>query len=159
MAALEIAGFFILGILGGVLVYIFGIEKKATGNSDGKREVPSEEMTSIFCVRKDLKMGRGKIAAQCGHAILGIFRKLLKQMPGVAHEWHEGEFPKKFFYCEDELQMLSIEEQARASGYQTIIIHDAGLTQIAAGSATVLGIAPVPFSRVGELTSNLKVLD
>jgi PTH2 family peptidyl-tRNA hydrolase len=156
MVPLEWAGFFVLGILGGVLAYLFVIGKMAP---EGKREIPSEEITSVFIVRRDLKMGKGKIAAQCGHAILGVFRKLLKQRPGIAHQWHKKEFPKVFFHCEDEVQMLSIEEWARQKGYCTIVIHDAGRTQIAAGSATVLGIAPVALSHLKEFTGDLKALD
>ena len=37
------------------------------------------------------------------------------------------------------------------------VIHDAGRTQIAAGSATVLGIGPAPKSLVDQVTGALKL--
>ena len=38
------------------------------------------------------------------------------------------------------------------------IIHDAGRTQIAAGSATVLGVGPAPKGKVDLVTGGLKLL-
>jgi peptidyl-tRNA hydrolase, PTH2 family len=37
------------------------------------------------------------------------------------------------------------------------VVHDAGRTQIAAGSATVLGIGPAPKSLVDQVTGALKL--
>ena len=37
------------------------------------------------------------------------------------------------------------------------IVHDAGRTQIAAGSATVLGIGPGPKSVIDQVTGSLKL--
>jgi len=57
---------------------------------------------------------------------------------------------------EDELEML----QARAIslGLCAQMIHDQGRTQIAAGSATVLGVGPAPKSKIDEVTGHLKLL-
>ncbi|RWW59037.1 hypothetical protein BHE74_00034045, partial [Ensete ventricosum] len=35
----------------------------------------------VMVVRNDLKMGKGKIAAQCSHATLGLYKKLLHKAP------------------------------------------------------------------------------
>lgn len=37
-----------------------------------------------MCVRKDLAMGKGKIAAQCAHSALGAYRKIAKADEGTA---------------------------------------------------------------------------
>jgi peptidyl-tRNA hydrolase len=37
-----------------------------------------------MCVRKDLAMGKGKIAAQCAHSALGAYRKVAKADEGTA---------------------------------------------------------------------------
>ena len=34
-----------------------------------------EDLKMVFIVRQDLKMGAGKIGAQCGHATLGVYEK------------------------------------------------------------------------------------
>jgi peptidyl-tRNA hydrolase len=38
------------------------------------------------------------------------------------------------------------------------IIHDAGRTQIASGTATVLGVGPGPRSMIDKITGGLKLL-
>lgn len=35
----------------------------------------NEQYKLMLCVRTDLKMGKGKMCAQCGHAVLGLYRK------------------------------------------------------------------------------------
>lgn len=57
---------------------------------------------------------------------------------------------------EDELMELM--GKARRLGLTAEVIADAGRTQIAAGSHTVLGVGPAPRSLVDEVTSHLKLL-
>ena len=116
---------------------LFKREQKST------EAVNPEEYCAVFVVRKDLKMGKGKITAQCGHAALGIFQDVLQLSPEIADYWLNKEFPKSLYYCANEDVMDELEAIAVSNGYATLIIHDAGRTQIAAGSATVLAIAPV----------------
>jgi peptidyl-tRNA hydrolase len=51
-----------------------------------------------------------------------------------------------------------LQAQAMSLGLCARIIHDAGRTQIASGSATVLGIGPAPKSMVDQITGGLKLL-
>jgi len=57
---------------------------------------------------------------------------------------------------EEEMEILHA--QAISLGLVAHIIHDAGRTQIAAGSATVLGIGPAPKGVIDQVTSHLKLL-
>jgi peptidyl-tRNA hydrolase len=57
---------------------------------------------------------------------------------------------------EEELEIL--QAQAVSLGLCARIIHDAGRTQIASGSATVLGIGPAPKSAIDQVTGHLKLL-
>ena len=59
---------------------------------------------------------------------------------------------------ESEEEMLLLQAQAVSLGLGAEVIHDAGRTQIASGSATVLGIGPAPKSKVDEVTGHLKLL-
>ena len=54
--------------------------------------------------------------------------------------------------------MLTLQAQAASLGLCAQVVHDAGRTQIAAGSATVLGIGPGPKSVVDQVTGKLKLL-
>ncbi len=38
----------------------------------------------VLVVRSDLKMGKGKIGAQCGHAVLGAYKKGVASADGVS---------------------------------------------------------------------------
>lgn len=51
-----------------------------------------------------------------------------------------------------------LQAQAISLGLCAQIIHDAGRTQIASGSATVLGVGPAPKSMVDQVTGHLKLL-
>ena len=42
------------------------------------------EMKMVLVVRSDLKMGKGKIGAQCGHAVLGAYKKMVASVDGVS---------------------------------------------------------------------------
>lgn len=54
--------------------------------------------------------------------------------------------------------MEELQATALSLGICAEVIHDAGRTQIAAGSATVLGIGPAPKSVVNAVTGHLKLL-
>ena len=56
---------------------------------------------------------------------------------------------------EDELFML--QAAAMSLSLTAKVIRDAGRTQIAAGSATVLGIGPAPKSLIDQVTGALKL--
>lgn len=54
--------------------------------------------------------------------------------------------------------MLDLQAKAMSLGLCAKVIHDAGRTQIASGSATVLGIGPAPKSLIDQVTGGLKLL-
>lgn len=51
-----------------------------------------------------------------------------------------------------------LQAQAISMGLCAQVVRDAGRTQIAAGSATVLGVGPAPKSVVDQITGHLKLL-
>lgn len=57
---------------------------------------------------------------------------------------------------EEELEALRA--RARSLGVTAEVIADAGRTQIASGSRTVLGVGPAPKSVVDQVTGHLKLL-
>ena len=58
------------------------------------KEEVKEDYKMVFCVRNDLKMGRGKIAAQCGHAAVECTLKSSEKQPEKFHYWHEHDQTK-----------------------------------------------------------------
>lgn len=113
-----------------------------------------KKFSIIFIVRKDLKMRNGKISAQVGHAALGIFFKIQKHYPNLS----EYDFEKELYYCPNEEVQNQKMILAKQNGLCTFLIHDQGRTQIEAGSATVLAIAPVETDIVNVFTEGLTVI-
>ncbi|BFZ56429.1 hypothetical protein PYCC9005_003475 [Savitreella phatthalungensis] len=122
--------------------------------------LPNEENKLIYVVRGDLGMTKGKIAAQCGHATLACYKKAARKYPELVRKYErEGQTKialKAPAGGEQELELL--QAQAMSLGLIAEIIHDAGRTQIAAGSATVLGIGPGPKTLIDQVTGKLSLL-
>ncbi|KAF3432656.1 hypothetical protein FNV43_RR23758 [Rhamnella rubrinervis] len=94
----------------------------------------------VLVVRNDLKMGKGKIAAQCSHATLGLYKKLLHRAPKALNSWEMCAQPKVVVKIESEEDMLVLQGRAKSLKLPTHITIDAGRTQIAPNSRTVMAI-------------------
>ncbi|KAJ1485635.1 peptidyl-tRNA hydrolase, partial [Baffinella frigidus] len=105
-----------------------------------------------------LKMGKGKIAAQCGHAVLGAYKTSVKLAPTAIQWWERLGQAKICVQCPSEEEMNRIEREASKRGLVSYFVTDAGRTQIAAGSRTVMAIGPAPESSFKGLTDHLKLL-
>lgn len=57
-----------------------------------------------------------------------------------------------------EEEIYELMSKARELGLITYLVADAGRTQIAAGSKTVLAIGPAPVHIIDSITSHLKLL-
>ncbi|CAK8576854.1 unnamed protein product [Lathyrus sativus] len=116
-----------------------------------------EDFKMILVVRNDLKMGKGKIAAQCSHATLGLYKKVLYRAPKALNRWEMSAQPKVVVKIESEEDMLALQERAKSLKLPTHITIDAGRTQIAPNSRTVMAILG-PVEVVDEVTGGLKLL-
>jgi peptidyl-tRNA hydrolase len=116
----------------------------------------SGQFKMVFCVNNDLKMGKGKIAAQCGHATLGAYKAAVKLCPSALRVWEYGQ--AKVALKVDEEEMDTLKKAAADAGLITYTVYDAGRTQIAAGSKTVLAIGPAPVGDIDAITGHLKLL-
>lgn len=54
------------------------------------KPVPEEEFKMVLCVNQELKMGKGKIAAQCSHAAVGVVQKFRRRIPSWFKAWEQG---------------------------------------------------------------------
>ncbi|GCE97128.1 gluconate transport-inducing protein [Zygosaccharomyces mellis] len=125
-------------------------------------DVPGEVRMALV-IRQDLGMQKGKTAAQCAHAALGCFRMIgcdshrKSYNPSMVYRWLRGGQAKITLKCPDESTMDELYALAIALGVNACVIHDAGRTQIAAGSATVLGLGPAPKAVLDQITGELKL--
>ncbi|XP_014668426.1 PREDICTED: peptidyl-tRNA hydrolase 2, mitochondrial-like [Priapulus caudatus] len=116
------------------------------------------EYKLVIAVRSDLKMGKGKIAAQCSHASVLAYKQTQRKNPELLKTWDYTGQPKVVVKVEDEEQMYDLAKHAKSLGLITSMIADAGRTQIAAGSKTVIGIGPGPKDIVDKVTGHLKLM-
>jgi PTH2 family peptidyl-tRNA hydrolase len=114
-------------------------------------------MKMVLVVRTDLKMGKGKAAAQCCHAALAAYKKAKANYPLILKNWERGGQAKVTVKTETEDDLLTIMAMAKSLGLVTAIIQDAGRTQIEAGSKTVVAVGPGPESIIDQVTSHLKL--
>ncbi|RDB28764.1 putative peptidyl-tRNA hydrolase 2 [Hypsizygus marmoreus] len=118
---------------------------------------PADECKLVLVVRSDLGMSSGKIAAQCSHATLACYKTLLSTNPALLRQWERAGQTKVALRCEDEDELLLLQAQAQSLNLCARSIQDAGRTQIAAGSRTVLGIAG-PARLINQVTGKLRLL-
>jgi len=130
-------------------------DEQATAKQFGMLDGPYK---LVLLVNMSLKMEKGKVAAQCGHATLACYKKSLKMSPAAVSWWERLGQAKIALKVNDESEMEAIQAKAKALGLATYIVEDAGRTQIAAGSRTVLGIGPAPVKVIDSITSHLKLL-
>lgn len=110
----------------------------------------------VIVARTDLDMGRGKLAAQVAHAAVAATLAAL----GTARlrDWLADGQPKVVLRASGEAELGEVEAAARAAGLATEMIHDAGRTQVAAGTATCLAVGPAPVERIDPVTGGLRML-
>ena len=103
-------------------------------------------------------MGKGKIAAQAGHASVQATLKAGEKNPLALQAWLSSGQKKVCLKGDDADHLLALEKQAKEAGLLTSKIHDVGHTQIPSGSLTVLAIGPCQDDLVEKITGNLKLL-
>ncbi|KXN83558.1 putative peptidyl-tRNA hydrolase 2 [Leucoagaricus sp. SymC.cos] len=117
-----------------------------------------EPCKMVLVVRTDLGMTSGKIAAQCGHATLACYKALVKKNPKLVSHWERTGQAKIALKASSENQLIELEAIAKSLNLCARSIHDAGHTQVEAGTRTVLGIGPAPVQLVNEVTGKLRLL-
>ncbi|KAJ9246266.1 hypothetical protein DTO207G8_9127 [Paecilomyces variotii] len=134
-------------------------EEEEEGGELANFEGNNEEVKLVLVVRTDLGMTKGKIAAQCGHATLACYKYYLSKSPNspILRRWERGGQAKVALQVKSEEDILLLQAQALSLGLCARVIQDAGRTQIASGSRTVLGILG-PKSVVDSVTGHLKLL-
>lgn len=112
-------------------------------------------MKQVIVIRNDLKMSKGKTAAQACHACLGSYKKVNTDK---IQDW-ERDGEKKVIVKVNRLEKLfEIKEIAKKNNVPNYMVKDAGRTEIPTGTITCLGIGPDDDEIVDKVTQNLKLL-
>jgi PTH2 family peptidyl-tRNA hydrolase len=112
------------------------------------------ELKMVICVRTDIEMSKGKVAAQVGHAVLGAYR--VAQRLALPREWSRAWLfraqAKITLKADSEPTLDAIAAAATTAGIPWCIIEDAGRTEVEPGTRTVIGVGPAPKSLIDAIT-------
>ena len=109
----------------------------------------------VVVVRADLKMSKGKTAAQVAHASLEAFRKAKQE---AQRAWQAEGAKKVVVKAKDLSELLQLQKKAQSLKLTTSLIRDAGKTELEEGTITCLGIGPDDEEKINKVTGKLKML-
>jgi PTH2 family peptidyl-tRNA hydrolase len=115
-------------------------------------------LKQVIVVRKDIKMGVGKLAVQVAHASLLAAEECRIRDNYLFNKWfNEGQakIALKVYSLEE---LLKIKREAEDLNLPTALVMDKGLTQLEEGTITCLGIGPAEESIIDKVTGKLKLL-
>jgi PTH2 family peptidyl-tRNA hydrolase len=112
----------------------------------------------VIVMRSDLKMGKGKIAAQAGHAAVSAAEEARKHFREWWIAWLDEGQCKIAVKVKSENELVSLEEEAKRFDLPCALICDRGLTQLQPGTVTCLAIGPAPSHKVDKITGMLPLL-
>lgn len=118
----------------------------------------AEPMKMALIVRGDLKMTKGKTGAQCAHAAIICFENASKRRSDLLSVWLSLGQPKIVLRVESLNEMEKIVRLANERNVIHGMVRDAGKTQVAAGTTTVLGLGPDTVTNIDGLVKHLKLL-
>ena len=140
---------------------------------------PSYKAKQMIVVRRDLKMRKGKIAAQAGHACVEATLMALAHegrldeirlsadatwaylddegtAPTPLSEWFDAGVAKVCVYVDSEEELLDLARRGREAGFLVALIRDAGFTEFhGEPTYTCLAFEPLRGEQIDPLTGRL----
>jgi len=116
------------------------------------------EFKQVIVVRRDLDMGKGKIAVQVAHAAVSAAEEARKRFTEWWEAWMKEGQCKVAVKVDSEDEVMQLEGRSRELRLPFARVTDRGLTQVEPGTVTCLGIGPAPSSIIDKLTGNLGLL-
>jgi len=111
------------------------------------------ELKQVIAVRADLKLKKGKLAAQVAHAAVSAAERSPDK-----DRWLQMGQKKSVVQVKNEAELLEVYRRCWAKGLPAALIEDAGRTQLPPSTKTCVGIGPAPADDIDEVTGDLKLL-
>lgn len=112
-------------------------------------------LKQTIIVRSDLKLPKGKLAAQVSHASVDC---VLESDKRIVDEWRSEGMKKVVLKVESIAELISFKKKAIATGLVCCMITDAGKTVVEPGTITCIGIGPADEDVIDKITKDLKML-
>ena len=112
----------------------------------------------VIAIRTDLKMSKGKIAAQASHAAVICVEEAQRNRQNWLKTWfYEGQ-KKVVVQVSSKEELELVYQKARSKNLPCSFINDAGMTELPPNTPTAVAIGPAPNENIDRITSNLKLL-
>ncbi len=112
-------------------------------------------MKQVILVRQDLKLPKGKMAAQVAHAAVEC---VLKSDSEKVASWKQGGMKKSVLKVKDLKELRKYSAKARRAKLKKAMIKDAGRTFFKRATITCLGIGPGEDETIDKITGGLKLV-
>ena len=112
----------------------------------------------VLVVRGELRLTPGKAAVQVAHAAVMLYQEAERHGGGLLDAWLAAGQKKIAVVAQTLDEMEELRRAARARGIPSIYVEDAGLTEVPAGTRTVLGLGPAPEAEIDAVTRALPLL-
>jgi len=106
-------------------------------------------------VRQDLKLPKGKLAAQVAHASLETVMKVNKR---IVRAWRADGMGKVVLKVKNLAALRKYVNKAKRLSITTCMISDAGRTVVKPGTITCAGIGPDKTEMIDRVVSELKLV-
>jgi peptidyl-tRNA hydrolase, PTH2 family len=113
------------------------------------------EYKQVILVRHDLKLPKGKLAAQVAHASV---EAVLKSDNDKIKSWRFIGSKKIVLKVKDEKELYKYIQIAKDLNLKTSLITDAGKTVIAPGTVTCGAIGPDIEEKIDKITKDLQMM-
>jgi len=106
----------------------------------------------VILIRDDLKLPKGKLAAQSAHASV---EAVLKSDSKTIKAWREEGMAKIVLKVKNEKELVKYFQEAKDRDITASLITDAGRTVVAPGTKTAVAIGPDKEEVIDSLTGSL----
>lgn len=112
----------------------------------------------VIVLRTDLGMSTGKLIAQACHAAVSANEQAKKTHSRQWRRWRDEGSKKVALQAESMEELRELSDLAENLGLVSVLIQDAGLTEIPPGTLTALGIGPDRSEKIDKVTGSLPLL-
>jgi len=113
------------------------------------------EYKVVLVLRGELRLTAGKAAVQAAHAAVMLYEAAARRDRGLLDAWLAGGQKKIALEVATLADLEALDRAAKARHIPTVWVEDAGLTEVAPGTRTCLGLGPARAADVDAVTGDL----
>ncbi|MFC1733382.1 peptidyl-tRNA hydrolase Pth2 [candidate division KSB1 bacterium] len=122
------------------------------------KDMNKPKFKQVILVREDLKLPKGKMAAQVAHAsVSAVFESQETGKKDLVKKWRDTGMMKIVLRVKDLPELKKYQKLAQENDLVAVDIADAGRTVVKSGTVTCLGIGPESERKIDKVTGELDI--